>query len=130
MVFRNCMLTLSSLFALLLRISLLCQGQVEGITDSVQLDFFENQTVQAEEGHFQQAQLSFEGLGSLVPSIEIEERSEVESEESPTDFAIGLVASCSESGILKVCPLFSNKAIRGSLLPLYDIFHSWRIHLN
>jgi hypothetical protein len=124
------MLTLSSLFALLLRISLLCQGQVEDITDSVQLDFFENQTAQAEEGHFQQAQLSFEGLGSLVPSIEIEERSEVESEESPTDFAIGLVASCSESGILKVCPLFSNKAIRGSLLPLYDIFHSWRIHLN
>ncbi len=130
MVFRNCMLTLSSLFALLLRISLLCQGQVEDITDSVQLDFFENQTAQAEEGHFQQAQLSFEGLGSLVPSIEIEERSEVESEESPTDFAIGLVASSSESGLLKVCPLFSNKAIRGSLLPLYDIFHSWRIHLN
>ncbi len=130
MVFRNCMLTLSSLFALLLRISLLCQGQVEGITDSVQLDFFENQTAQAEEGHFQQAQFSFEGLGSLVPSIEIEERSEVESEESPTDFAIGLVASSSESGLLKVCPLFSNKAIRGSLLPLYDIFHSWRIHLN
>lgn len=130
MVFRNYMLTLSSLFALLLRISLLCQGQVEGITDSVQLDFFENQTAQAEDGHFQQAQLSFEGLGSLVPSIEIEERSEVESEESPTDFAIGLVASCSESGFLKVCPLFSNKAIRGSLLPLYDIFHSWRIHLN
>ena len=124
------MLTLSSLFALLLRISLLCQGQVEGITDSVQLDFFENQTGQAEEGHFQQAQLSFEGLGSLVPSIEIEERSEVESEESATDFVVGAIASFNERGFLKVCPLFSNKAIRGSLLPLYDFFHSWKIHLS
>ncbi|MBM3427057.1 MAG: hypothetical protein FJX97_08705 [Bacteroidetes bacterium] len=124
------MLILSSLFALLLRISLLCQGQVEGITDSVQLDFFENQTAQAEEGHLQQAQLSIEGLGSLVPSIEIEERSEVESEKSPTDFALSSVASCSGRGFLKVCPLFSNKAIRGSRLPLYDFFHSWKIHLS
>lgn len=124
------MLTLSSLFALLLRISLLCQGQVEGITDSVQLDFFENQTLQAEEGHFQQAQLSFEGLGSLVPSIEIEERSEVESEESALDFTLSSVTSFSEPGFLNVCRLFSNKAIRGSRLPLYDFFHSWKIHLS
>lgn len=124
------MLTLSSLFALLLRISLLCQGQVEGITDSVQLDFFENQTGKAEEGHLQQVQFTFEGLGSLVPSIEIEERSEVESEESAIDFALGSVTPFSERSFLKVCRLFSNKAIRGSRLPLYDFFHSWKIHLS
>ena len=124
------MLTLSRLFALLLRISLLCQGQVEGITDSVQLDFFENQHLTTEKGHLQPAQLSFEGLGSLIPSIEIEERSEVESEESAIDFALGSVTSFSERGFLKVCRLFSNKAIRCSRLPLYDFFHSWKIHLS
>ncbi|MCM0042146.1 MAG: hypothetical protein NBV61_05205 [Algoriphagus sp.] len=124
------MLSLTSLFALLLRLSLLCQGQVEGISVSVQLDFFENQTLQAEEGHLQHAQLSFEGLGSLVPSIEIEERSEVESEESASDFLLGSVASFRESAFLRVCHLFRDKAIRGSHLPLYDFFHAWKIHLS
>jgi hypothetical protein len=124
------MLTLSSLFALLLRVSLLCQGQVEGITDSVQLDFFENTAIQTEEGHIQQPILTFEGLGSLVPTIEIEERSEVESEKTSSDFILGTSASFSQFTFLKVCQLFSNKAIRGSLLPLYDFFHSWKIHLS
>jgi hypothetical protein len=124
------MLTLSSLFALLLRVSLLCQGQVEGITDSVQLDFFENTAIQTEEGHIQQPILTFEGLGSLVPSIEIEERTEVESEKSSSDFILGTSPSFRQFTFLKVCQLFSNKAIRGSLLPLYDFFHSWKIHLS
>ncbi len=124
------MLTLSSLFALLLRISLLCQGQVEGITDSAQLDFFEHKSIQTEEGHLQQALVSFKGLGSLVPTIEIEERTEVESEESATDLVLGTVSSSREFTFRKVFSLFTNKAIRGSRLPLYDFFHSWKIHLS
>ena len=97
------MLTLSSLFALLLRVSLLCQGQVEGITDSVQLDFFENTAIQTEEGHIQQPILTFEGLGSLVPSIEIEERTEVESEKTSSDFILGTSPSFRQFTFLKVC---------------------------
>ena len=130
MIFHNRMLTLSSLFALLLRISLLCQGQVEGISDSVQLDFFEQKSIQTEEGYLQQTLVSFEGLGSLVPNIEIEERTEVESEESATDSALDTVPSRGEFTVLKVFTLFTNKAIQGSRLPLYDFFHSWKIHLS
>lgn len=124
------MLTLSSLFALLLRISLLCQGQVEGITISAQLDFFGQKTIQTEEGHLQQPLVSFEGLGSLVPTIEIEERTEVESEESATDLVLGTVSSSREFTFRKVFSIFTNKAIRGSRLPLYDFFHCWKIHLS
>lgn len=130
MIFRNRMLTISSLFALLLRISLLCQGQVEGLTDSAQLDFFEQKNIQTEEGHLQQALVSFEGLGSLVPTIEIEERTEVESEESAADLVLGFVSSSREFTFCKVFSLVTNKALRVSCLPLYDIFHSWRIHLS
>lgn len=124
------MLILSSLFALLLRISLLCQGQVEGITDSAQLDFFEHKSIQTEEGHLQQALISFEGLGSLVPSIEIEERTEVESEESTTDLIFSTGLSVCEFTSIKVFTSLNNKAIRGSRLPLYDFFHSWKFHLS
>ncbi len=124
------MLTISSLFALLLRISLLCQGQVEGISDSVQLDFFEQKSIQTEEGYLQQTLVSFEGLGNLVPNIEIEERTEVESEESATDSALDTVPSSGEFTVLKVFTLFTNNAIQGSRLPLYDFFHSWKFHLS
>ena len=130
MVFRNCMLTLSSLFALLLRLSLLCQGQVEGISDSVQLDFFENNAIQSSENQFQPSFFSFEGPGSLTPNIEIEERTEVESEDSNSDIAIQVISSLNEIVKNKGGSLFSNKAILGSRLPLYDFFHSWKFHLG
>ena len=130
MVFRNCMLTLSSLFSLLLRLSLLCQGQVEGISDSVQLDFFENNAIQTPENQFQPSFVSFEGQGSLTPNIEIEERAEVESEDSDSEIAIHSISSFKEIVKNKGGSLFTNKAIRGSRLPLYDFFHSWKFHLG
>ena len=124
------MLTLSSLFSLLLRLSLLCQGQVEGISDSVQLDFFENNSIQSPENQFQPSFFSFEGPGSLTPNIEIEERTEVESEDSDSEISIQAIPNFDAIVKNKGGSLFSNKAIRGSRLPLYDFFHSWKIHLS
>ena len=124
------MLTLSSLFSLLLRLSLLCQGQVEEISDSGQLDFYESEAIQSPENHFQPSFFSFEGPGSLTPTIEIEERTEVESEDSDSEISIHSLYSFKEIVKIKGVSLFSNKAIRGSRLPLYDFFHSWKIHLS
>ena len=124
------MLTLSSLFSLLLRLSLLCQGQVEGISDSVQLDFFENNSIQSPENQFQPSFFSFEGPGSLTPNIEIEERTEVESEDSDSDISIQAIYNFHAIVKNKGGSLFSNKAIRGSRLPLYDFYHSWKFHLG
>ena len=124
------MLTLSSLFALLLRLSLLFLGQVEEITDSVQLDFFESNSIQSSENQVQPSYVSFEGQGSLTPTIEIEERTEVESEDSDSEISIHSLYRLKEILKSKGGLLFSNKAIRGSRLPLYDFFHSWKIHLS
>ncbi len=55
------MLTLSSLFSLLLRLSLLCQGQVEEISDSVQLDFYKSEAIQSLENQVQPSMFRFEG---------------------------------------------------------------------
>ena len=124
------MLTLSSLFSLLLRLSLLCQGQVEGISESVQLNFFESNAIQSLENQVQPSYVSFEGQGSLTPNIEIEERAEVESEDSDSEISIHSLYNFKEIVKIKGVSLFSNKAIRGSRLPLYDFFHSWKIHLS
>jgi hypothetical protein len=125
------MLTLSSLFSLLLRLSLLCQGQVEEISDSVQLEFFENHTIQTPENQFQPSFFSFEGPGSLTPNIEIEERTEVESEDSDSEISIQAISKNAIAIVKnKGGSLFRNKAIRGSRLPLYDFFHSWKFHLG
>jgi hypothetical protein len=109
---------------------LLCQGQVEEITDSVQLDFFENNSIQSPENQFQPSFFSFEGPGSLTPNIEIEERTEVESEDSDSEISIQAISNFSAIVKNKSGSLFSNKAIRGSRLPLYDFFHSWKFHLG
>ena len=130
MIFRNQMLTLSSLFALLLRLSLLCQGQVEEIADSVQLDFFESNAIQSPENQFQPSFVSFEGPGSLTSNIEIEERTEIESEDSDSEASIHSIYTFKKIVKIKSGSLFSNKALRGSRLPLYDFFHSWKIHLS
>ena len=124
------MLTLSSLLALLLRISLLCHGQVEEIADSAQLDFFDSNAIQSPENQFQPSFFSFEGHGSLTFTIEIEERSEVESEDSDSVISIHPIYSFKKIEKNKGGSLFTNKALRGSRLPLYDFFHSWKIHLS
>ena len=130
MIFRNRMLTLSSLFALLLRLSLLFLGQVEEITDSVQFDYFESISIQSSENQFQPAYITFEGQGSLTSTIEIEERAEIESEDSDSEISIQAISNFDAIVKNKGGSLFSNKAIRGSRLPLYDFFHSWKIHLS
>jgi hypothetical protein len=121
------MLTLSSLFVLLLRLTLFCQGQVEGLSNLGSFIFFETQTVHSEASQLQPILISFESSGSLTATLETEERAEVETEDS--DFSILSVYSFHEFVRNKGGFLFSIKTFRVSRLPLYDIFHSWRIHL-
>ena len=76
------MILFSSLFTLLLRLSLLVQGPVE----EVSLDWSSILTVESPVSssltgeHLAPGHGSFNGIGTLVPSIEVEEKVEVESE--------------------------------------------------
>jgi hypothetical protein len=73
---------------------------------------------------------SFNGIGTLVPSIEVEEKVEVESE-STTSFLLLHSSKFVRKDLLAgFLSIFGTKAIRGGLLPLYDFFHSWKFHLS
>ena len=66
----------------------------------------------------------------LKQTKEILRRAEVESEDSDSEISIHSLYNFKEIVKIKGGSLFSNKAIRGSRLPLYDFFHSWKIHLS
>lgn len=125
------MYLVSSLFVLLLRLSMAFQGQVEVLTDAVQADFFTSQEIaEPAEQEVRYASGGFTAAGSIVPTIEIEEKVEVEAEESgdgwylPT-FSLDQKASC--AGIIA---RYGSKALRGSRLPLYDFYQAWKTHLS
>jgi len=72
----------------------------------------------------------FEGNISLARKLENEERVEAESDsflDFQSDLSLDFLSTAHE---LVPNSEFSTKAIRGSLPPLYDIFHSWKIHLS
>lgn len=72
----------------------------------------------------------FEGNISLARKLENEERVEAEADsflDFYTDLALNPYSIAHE---LVPNSEFGTKAIRGSLPPLYDIFHSWKIHLS
>jgi hypothetical protein len=125
------MFLISSLFVLLFRISMAFHGQVEVLADAVQQEFFASQgTQETAEQQIRNASGSFSSSGSLAPGIEIEEKVEVESEESAGDLHQFTFAFDYQASKAVATALYSNKAIRGSSLPLYDFFHSWKFHLS
>jgi hypothetical protein len=73
---------------------------------------------------------SFNGIGTLVPSIEVEEKVEVESESTTAVLLLHSSKFVRKDLLAGFFSIFGNKAIRGSLLPLYDFFHTWKIHLS
>ena len=125
------MFIISSFFVLLFRISLAFQGQVETLADAVQQEFFASQGI--EETAQQQVRPDsggFSAVGSLVPSIEIEEEVEVEAEESAGDWHQFTFSFNRKTSKEVATALYGNKAPRGSRLPLYDFYHTWKFHLS
>jgi hypothetical protein len=126
------MILFSSLFTLLLRLSLLVQGPVEEVSlDWSSLLGVESPVSSSLTGeHLETVHGSFNGIGTLVPSIEVEEKVEVESESTTTFLLLHSSKFVRKDLLAGFFSIFGNKAIRGSLLPLYDFFHSWKIHLS
>jgi len=125
------MFLISSLFVLLFRILMAFHGQVEVLADAVQQEFFASQgTQETAEQQIRNTSGGFASTGSLVPTIEIEEKVEVEAEESAGDWHQFTFAFDRQASIAVATALYGNKAIRGSRLPLYDFFHSWKTHLS
>ena len=125
------MFLISSLFVLLFRISVAFQGQVEVLGNAVQQEFFASQeTQETPEQQIRHASGGVTATGSLIPTIEIEEKVEVEAEESAENwhqFAFSLDRKASKA---VATALYCNKAIRGNHLPLYDVYHAWKFHLS
>lgn len=125
------MFLISSLFVHLFRISMAFQGQVEVFAEAVQQEFFVSQGAQeTAEQQIRNASGGFAATGSLVPGIEIEEKVEVEAEESAGDWHQFTFAFENKASKAVATALYGNKAIRGSRLPLYDFFHAWKFHLS
>ena len=126
------MILISSLFTLLLRLSLLGQGSGE----EVSLNWSSLLTVESPVSssltgeHLAPVHGSINGIGTLVPSIEVEEKVEVESESTTAVLLLHSSKFVRKDLLAGFFSIFGNKAIRGSLLPLYDFFHSWKIHLS
>jgi hypothetical protein len=126
------MILISSLFTLLLRLTLLVQGSGENATlDWTSLLAVESPGSSSFTGeHFSAVHGSFNGIGTLVPSIEVEEKVEVESESTTAVLLLHSAKFVKKNLFAGFLSIFGNKAIRGGLLPLYDFFHSWKFHLS
>ena len=125
------MISILSLITLFLKLSLAIQGQL-GVASEV---LGSDQTIHCANKRSQQEILYadsdwFSGNVTLARKLEKEERVEVEGE-----ISLGISCSCSPrllelAGGLDSHPTYGNKALRGSLPPLYDFFQSWKIHLS
>jgi hypothetical protein len=126
------MILISSLFTLLLRLSLMVQGPVEEVSlDWSALLAVESPVSSSLAGeHLAPVYGSFNGIGTLVPSIEVEEKVEVESESTEAALLLHSSKFVRKDLLGSFLSIFGTKAIRGSLLPLYDFFHSWKFHLS
>ncbi|MEY2705182.1 MAG: hypothetical protein RL407_1244 [Bacteroidota bacterium] len=121
----------TTLFLLLFKISLAFQGQLSLFSEVLQSNI---QQITTAQGEGEQAVHSFsktvDHAASILPTIELEERSEIEPDEASNylDFqSFGVVQKNCNKGLSYI---FGTKAIRGSRLPLYDFFHSWKFHLS
>lgn len=122
---------LSGLFLLLFKISLVFQGQTYLFAKPAQDNI---QEISSALGEGKEAVHSFasaiDQVASILPTVEVEERTEVESDGTSHHLS-GQSLEREEKGKNKRLSLiFGTKALRGSLLPLYDFFHSWKFHLS
>ncbi|RIW14538.1 hypothetical protein D0X99_13360 [Algoriphagus lacus] len=125
------MISILGLITLFLRLSLAIQGQVVELSD---LAITENKIQCAEHSPSQEIIYSesnwLSGNISLARKLEKEERVEIEGESFLGYLDLVSFSFPEKVSILISNSVFGNKAIRGSLPPLYDFFHSWKIHLS
>lgn len=126
------MILVTSLFTLLLRLAVVVQGSGENVTLDWSSHLAAGLPVSSSltGEHIEAVHGSFNGIGTLVPSIEVEEKVEVESESTTTVVLLHATKFLPKNLLAGFLSIFGNKAIRGSLLPLYDFFHSWKFHLS
>lgn len=123
------MISILHLIALFFRLSLALQGQAVEFSELG----ISHENIHCKEESAPQEIISagsnwLYGNISLARKLEKEERVEVEGE-SFIEFSDLFSFSFSQQvSILGSNPTFGNKAIRGSLPPLYDFFNSWKIH--
>lgn len=125
------MISFLSLITLFLRLSLAIQGGLGVYSEQAQSgDQLHCQSHSSSEESLYSDPNWFEGNISLARKLENEERVEAESD-SCLDFYTDLTLNFRfTTHQLVPNSEFGTKAIRGSLPPLYDIFHSWKIHLS
>jgi hypothetical protein len=125
------MIFLSSLFSILLRLSMLGQGQGEVVeldwTSLLQISSPASTSTGDEQ--WEPVLGALNGTATLASNIEVEEKVEVESEGTPEAWLLNSSKLVKKSPLNSGVSIFGNKAIRGSIL-LYDFFHSWKIHLS
>lgn len=125
------MISLLGLITLFLRLSLAIQGQVIGLSDFAAA----SEKIQCSEHSASKEIVSSDpsqGFGnvSLARKLEKEEKVEVEGEGFIEYSSYISFSFAGQISILDSNPAFGNKAIRGSLPPLYDFHQSWKIHLS
>ncbi|MFM7629528.1 MAG: hypothetical protein ACKO44_08415 [Algoriphagus sp.] len=122
---------LSGLFLLLFKVSLVFQGQIDLLAKTAQENI---QEISSAHGEGKEAVHSFssaiEQAASVLPTAEVEERTEVESNDTSHYLNIHRLESEEKGNTKRLSLIFGTKAQRGSLLPLYDFFHSWKFHLS
>ncbi len=124
------MVSLIGLITLFLRLTLVIQSQVVEVLPSEPSVSHACIALTSPVGHISSSDGSFTNNISLIRKLETEEKQELEGDNllfNGNYFNFRFFENASEAGLN---PIFGNKAIRGSLPPLYDLFHSWKTHLS
>jgi hypothetical protein len=124
------MVSLIGLITLFLRLTLAIQSQMVEVVPSEPSNKNECIALTSPVGHITSSEGSFTNNISLIRKLETEEKQEVEGDNLlliVDYFNLRFFENASRVGLNS---FFGNKALRGSLPPLYDLFHSWKIHLS
>lgn len=124
------MISLIGLITLFLRLTLVLQSQVAEVLPVDQSVNQECVNYSSQDGFVATSEGVFANNVSLIRKLETEEKQEVEDGNLlfyVDDFNFRFLDEASKAD---TNPIFGNKALRGSLPPLYDLFHSWKIHLS
>ena len=122
--------SLIGLITLFLRLTLVIQSQVVEILPSEPSVNQDCIALTSPVGHVSSSESTFPNTISLIRKLETEEKQEIEGDQLHLGvdyFDVKFSENVSETSSNSI---FGNKALRGSLPPLYDLFHSWKTHLS
>lgn len=123
------MISFLGLITLFLRLSLSIQGELAQLSDLATLGVH-SECISAPSLSLHADPNGFSVNVNLTKKLEKEERVEVEGEGVFTISSSSLLKNLGQTSRMVLHPLYGSKAIFGSRPPLYDFFHSWKIHLS